>query len=268
MAAILEGVAFITNAGSGLGQTIAYSLAKHGVKQFALTDSDEAGLQSTANTLQKEHSITSTSILTLPQPATPTEESIEAAVQRAAAHFGRIDFAINETGFGGPLGGSPDTAAADFTAYLASSVGGVWLWQRAQIRQMLTQPPRSSRYGRGAIVNMNSIHAAVASPPYIAAGAYVAGRHALLGLTRTEGALYAARGIRINAVCSGYYDSPLIHSSPQMEALVQKIVDDNVPVARLAEPEEVADAAVFLASPLASYVFGQGVVVDGGYTSK
>ncbi|KAK8189962.1 oxidoreductase [Phyllosticta capitalensis] len=263
MAPILEGVAFITSAGSGLGQTIAFSMAKHGVKKFALADTDEAGLQTTAAGLEKEYGVTD--VLTIGMEA--TEESIESAVHKAAARFGRIDFAVNETGFGGPMGGSPDTSLADFNGYLSSSVAGVWLCHRAQIRQMLKQEPRG-RYGRGSIVNMSSIHGLVASPAFIAAGAYVAGRHALLGLTKTEGALYAPQGVRINAICSGYYDSPLIHSSAQMEAVVNKIISENVPVDRLADPEEVADAAVFLASPMSSYMFGQGLVVDGGYTAK
>ncbi|KAK7545963.1 oxidoreductase [Phyllosticta citricarpa] len=267
MAPILEGVAFVTNAGSGLGQTIAYSLAAHGVKNFALSDVDASGLETTASVLSTTHAIPSRAILTLPVPSAD-ETSIEAAVQHASTHFGRLDFLIHESGFGGPLGGSPDTSAADFSAYVGASVAQAWLWQRAALRVMLAQEPRSARYGRGAIVHMNSVHGVVASPPFVAAGAYVAGRHALLGLVKTEAVLYAAQGVRINAVCSGYYDSPLIHASPQMEAVVGKIVDENVPAARLALPEEVADAAVFLASPLASYVVGQGIVVDGGYTAK
>lgn len=192
-----------------------------------------------------------------------TAETVEAAVQQAASHFGRIDFAINNAGFGGPMGGSPDTAPAAFEAHLKDHVTAVWLWHRAELRQMLRQEPRDARYGRGSIVHVCSVHAYAASPPQIAAGAYVAGRHAVLGLTRSEGVLYAPQQIRINALCPGYIVSPLTESSEQMKAFIANLVRERVPAGRLGQPEEVADTVVFLAGPMSSYMFGQSIVLDG-----
>lgn len=192
-----------------------------------------------------------------------TEETIEASVAQAAARFGRIDFAINNAGFGGPMGGSPDASPAAFDAHLKENVTGVWLWHRAELRQMLRQQLRDGRYGRGSIVHVCSVHALAASPTHIAAGAYVAGRHAILGLTRSEGVLYAPQQIRINALCPGYIASPLIESSEQIKALVSNLVSERVPANRLGEPEEVADAIVFLASPMSSYMYAQSLVLDG-----
>lgn len=205
-----------------------------------------------------------TEVLVLSTPS-GDEKAAETAVQNAAARFGRIDFAINNAGFGGPMSGSPDTAVAAFEQHLAQNVTGPWLWQRAQIRQMLRQPVHDNnpRYGRGSIVHVCSVHAFAASPPQFAAGAYVAGRHAVLGLTRSEGVLYAPQGIRINALCPGYTASPLIESSEQLKRAISDLVRERVPVGRLAAPEEIADAVVFLASPMSSYMYGQALVLDG-----
>lgn len=192
-----------------------------------------------------------------------TEDTVEAAVQQAALRFGRIDFAINNAGFSGPMGGSPDTTPAAFETHLKAQVTGVWLWHRAELRQMLRQEPRDVRYGRGSIVHVCSVHAFAASPPQIAASAYVAGRHAVLGLTRSEGVLYAPQQIRINALCPGYVASPLIDSSEQIKTLIGNLVRERVPANRLGQPEEVADAVVFLAGPMSSYMFGQSLVLDG-----
>ncbi|EKG13556.1 Short-chain dehydrogenase/reductase SDR [Macrophomina phaseolina MS6] len=265
MPAVLSGVAFITEAGSGFGQSAAYALAQHGVRQFALADANEAGLRETATTLQSQYGVTD--VLQLPAEG-GKEDAVEAAVQQAVARFGRLDFAVNNAGFGGPMAGSPDTAPGAFEAHLAQNVTGVWLWHRAELRQMLRQEPRDLRYGRGSIVHVCSVHAFAASPPQFAAGAYVAGRHAVLGLTRSEGVLYAPQQIRINALCPGYTESPLIESSEQLKALIGGLVRDRVPAGRLAKPEEVADAIVFLASPMSSYMYGQALVLDGGYLAQ
>lgn len=192
-----------------------------------------------------------------------SEETVETALQQVVSRFGRIDFAINNVGFGGPMGGSPNTTPAAFDAHLKEHVTGVWLWHRAELRQMLRQEPRDVRYGRGSIVHVCSVHAFAASPPQVAAGAYVAGRHAVLGLTRSEGVLYAPQQIRINALCPGYIASPLIESSEQTKAFVDDLVRERVPADRLGQPEEVADAVVFLAGPMSSYMFGQSLVLDG-----
>ncbi|CAI9633969.1 unnamed protein product [Alternaria burnsii] len=262
---MLSGTALITEAGSGFGQSAAYSLAQHGVRQFALVDTNEAGLQGTIQKLASQYKVTD--VLGVSTECS-TEEAIEAAVQQAASRFGRIDFAINNAGFGGPMGGSPDTAPATFEAHLKDHVTLLWLWHRAELRQMLRQEPRDGRYGRGSIVHVCSVYAFAASPPGIAAGAYVAGRHAILGLTRSEGVLYAPQQIRINALCPGYIASPTIDSSEQIKAFIGNLVRERVPAGRLGQPEEVADAVAFLAGPMSSYMFGQSLVLDGGYLAQ
>ncbi|EOA90727.1 hypothetical protein ACJQWK_11148 [Exserohilum turcicum] len=262
---MLSGVALITVAGSGFGQSAAYSLAEHGVRQFALFDTDEAGLRETTQTLAARYSVTD--VLSVSSECS-SEETAEAGVGQAVARYGRLDFAINNAGFGGPVGGSPDAAPAAFEAHLHENVTGVWLWHRAELRQMLRQQPRPGRYGRGSIVHVCSVHAFAASPQQLPAAAYVAGRHAILGLTRSEGVLYAPQQIRINALCPGYIASPLIESSDHLKTLVANLVRERVPANRLGQPEEVADAVVFLASPMSSYMFGQSLVIDGGYLAQ
>ncbi|KAH6613136.1 hypothetical protein C7974DRAFT_418225 [Boeremia exigua] len=262
---MLTGTALITEAGSGFGQSAAYSLAQHGVRQFALVDTNKAGLQDTVEVLASQHDVTDVLVVST---ECNDESTIEEAVRLVVSRFGRIDFAINNVGFGGPLGGSPDTAPPAFEAHLKEHVTGVWLWHRAELRQMLQQDPRDARYGRGSIVHVCSVHAFVASPPQVAAAAYVAGRHAVLGLIRSEGVLYAPQQIRINALCPGYIASPLIESSEQTKAFIGNLVRERVPAGRLGTPEEVADAIVYLAGPMSSYMFGQSLVIDGGYLAQ
>ncbi|EOD48442.1 Short-chain dehydrogenase/reductase SDR [Neofusicoccum parvum] len=235
MATILEGVAFITGAGS-------------------------------VDELNQRHGA-SLQILAL-QVDVSNEESVEAGVSQTVSRFGRIDFAVNCAGVTGTLGGSPDVTLEQWNKHLSVNLTGVWLCQRAEIRQMLQQEPRGERYGRGSIINVSSVHGFASSPSYVAAGAYVSAKHAVVGLTRTEATLYGSKGIRINAICPGYIDTPLLDAAKTKTGLIEKIVNENTAVKRLGTMEEVGDSIMFLASPLSSYMVGSSMLVDGGYTAQ
>ncbi|KAB2574551.1 Short-chain dehydrogenase/reductase SDR [Lasiodiplodia theobromae] len=263
---ILEGVAFITGAGSGIGQASAFSLAKHGVRQFALTDINASALQSTVDELIRRHG-TSVEALAIEMDVSQ-EEAVESGVAQAVAKFGRIDFAVNSAGVTGTVGGSPDVSLEAWNKHLSINLTGVWLSQRAEIRQMLKQEPRGERYGRGSVVNVSSVHGFASSPSYIAAGAYTSAKHAVVGLTRTEATLYASKGIRINAICPGYIDTPLLTPAKAKAGLMEKLVNENTAVKRMGTAEEVGDAIMFLASPLSSFMVGSAMLVDGGYTAQ
>ncbi|KAH7034282.1 oxidoreductase [Macrophomina phaseolina] len=266
MAAILEGVAFITGAGSGIGQATAYSLAKHGAKQFALADINTGALQTTVDELNKRHG-SSVELLAL-EVDVSSEESVENGISQTVSRFGRIDFAINCAGIAGTVGGSPDVSLEQWNKHLSINLTGVWLCQRAEVRQMLQQEARGDRYGRGSIINVSSIHGHVSSPPYIAAGAYTTAKHAVVGLTRTEATMYGSKGIRINAICPGYVDTPLLDKARAKPGLLDKIVNENTAVKRLGTMEEIGDSVMFLASPLSSFMVGSAMLVDGGYTAQ
>lgn len=106
----------------------------------------------------------------------------------------------------------------------------------------------------------------VAASPSTPATAYTAGKHAVMGLTKTDAVNYAPHGIRINAICPGYVETPLLKAATAAGVMDGEI--RKVPMARMAQMEEIADAIVFLASPLSSYVCAAPLVVDGGYTSQ
>ena len=179
----------------------------------------------------------------------------ENLVAECVARFGRLDFAHNNAGVEHQAS-LVDMEEKDFDRVLTINLKGVWLGMKYQIRQMLAQ--RSS----GAIVNSSSL-AGLVSPPHL--GAYVASKHAVLGLTKTAAVEYAEAGIRVNAVCPASIRTPLMDvlAPEQLELWLARMA-----IPRLGEPSEVAAAAVWLCSDNASFVTGVAVPVDGGATAK
>lgn len=197
---------------------------------------------------------------------TSKETSVIDAVDQTIKHFGRVDIAVNNAGVGGPQKSTPEVELSEWENLMSINVTGVWLCQRAQIKQMLKQEPLASdgRHGRGVIVNVASMLGLVASSPAAIATAYTTSKHAVMGLTKTDAAQYAPEGIRINAMCPGYVETPLLKSARDSGFMAEEL--KKVPMQRLASMEEIADSIVYLASPLSSFVVGHGLAVDGGYT--
>lgn len=235
MATLLRGAAFITGAGSGrsnlsptlrirltsqgIGQYTAYALARHGARQLALCDIKPSALEETTAELRKNNK--DLEILNL-EVDTRKEDSINSAVDQTVKKFGRIDIGINNAGIGGPLLQSIDVQLKDWENVIAVNLNGVFLCQRAQIRQMLKQepldpPPRGSR---GVIINTASMLGLTGASPGTPATAYAASKHGVVGLTKTDALTYARQGIRINAMCPGYVATPLLKS-----ATVRKCID-------------------------------------------
>lgn len=247
MASLLRGAAFITGAGSGesyysflpctcfdsiqgIGQYTAYALARHGVRQLAICDIRPDVLKNTSNELQKQHN--DIEVLSI-EMDTSKEDSVRSAIDQTVKKFGRLDIAINNAGIGGTQKQTPDQELSDWQRVMDVNVNGVWLCQRAQIRQMLKQEPLDPppRGNRGVIVNTASMLGLVASSPVSQACSYTASKHgkpsgtrspgielanlyccsiAVMGLTKTDAITYASQGIRINAVCPGYVGTPLL----------------------------------------------------------
>ncbi|KAK0812854.1 hypothetical protein LTR75_004801 [Friedmanniomyces endolithicus] len=282
MASLLRGTAFITGAGSGtpnsspthprqqisplagIGQYTAYAFASHGIRHLALCDIRPAALAQTRAELQTRHP--DLEILAIEMDASK-EDSITSAVSQTIRTFSRIDIAVNNAGIGhqDPTDQLPlDT----WRRVMSVNLDGVFLCQRAQIRQMLTQSPLdpSPRGNRGVIVNVSSMLGLVASAPATPAVAYTASKHGVMGLTKTDAVMYAARGIRINAICPGYVGTPLLRESVASGGMAAEVA--KVPQQRLGEMEEIADSITFLASPMSSFMTGIGLAVDGGYTCQ
>jgi len=263
MASLLKGVAYITGAGSGIGQYTAYAFARHGVKRMALTDIRPENLQNTIDKLKKDAPDVEVEAI---QMDAAKEEDVNRSIEQTVKRFGSLDYAVNNAGIAGPSRGTADVEFAEWQKLMDVNLNGVWLCQRAQLRQMLKQDVKSLREGRGVIVNVASMLGTVASAPVTPATAYTASKHGVMGLTKTDAIFYAPQNIRINAICPGYVETPLLQSASAAGAMDLEL--KKVPMGRLAKMEEIADAIVFLSSPMSSFMCGAGLLVDGGYTAQ
>ncbi|EXJ84863.1 hypothetical protein A1O3_05538 [Capronia epimyces CBS 606.96] len=259
----LSGVAFITGAGGSIGQAVAVGFARHGVTKIAGVDINSKGLEETAALLSRTYP--EVEFLAVTADLT-SETAVREAVQQVVGKFGAIHYAANNAGIGRPFGLTGETNADDYDRVMQVNVKGVWLCEKYELEQMVKQAPRTVGSGagvpeRGAIVNTASILGLLAMPLL---GVYNTSKHAVLGLTRTDAIDYARKGVRVNAICPGFVDTPLLLDSTK-KALASTI--DRTPQGRLAQPEEVADAVCFLASGLASHITGVALPVDGGFTA-
>jgi len=243
MAADLSGrAALITGAASGIGRASALAFASAGAS-VALLDIDAEGLADTASAaravgIRVEALVADVRDL----------QMVTGAVGRAVEDFGRLDAALNNAGVPGPYLPLDEYSEEDFMRILQVDLVGVWRCMRAEIRQMRAQ-------GHGAIVNTSSMLGAAAMPDN---GAYVAAKHGVHGLTRAAALELGGTGIRVNAIAPGV-------TRTGMTSAVSDDLLRTVPLGRIAEPEEIAAAAVWLCSPEASYVTGSVLVADGGW---
>jgi NAD(P)-dependent dehydrogenase (short-subunit alcohol dehydrogenase family) len=243
MAADLSGrAALITGAASGIGRASALAFAAAGAS-VALLDIDAGGLADTAEAaraLGPRAEVLVADVTSLRQ--------VNGAVGRAVEVFGRLDAAHNNAGVPGPYVPLDEYEEEDFMRVLQVDLAGVWRCMRAEIRHMRAQ--RS-----GAIVNTSSMLGAAAMPDN---SAYIAAKHAVHGLTRAAALELGGTGIRVNAIAPGV-------TRTGMTSVVSSELLTRVPLGRIAEPEEIAAAAVWLCSPQASYITGSVLVADGGW---
>ena len=243
-------VALITGAGSGLGLAAAKAFAESGAS-VALADWNEESVRSAAGELTaKGHKALAI------RCDVADDAQVEAMVKETVATFGRLDAAYNNAGVQNLLAETADTTREDYDRVMAINLRGVWSCMKFELRQMRTQ-------GSGAIVNCSSLGGLVGGAER---GIYHAAKHGVIGFTKSAALEYAARGIRINAVCPGLIWTPMADqmvAAGQGEAL--KAMEKSVPMGRVGRPEEIADAVLWLCSDAASYVTGQSISVDGGF---
>jgi NAD(P)-dependent dehydrogenase (short-subunit alcohol dehydrogenase family) len=183
------------------------------------------------------------------------ESDVRTMMNRAAEQFGRVDVAVNNAGVEGRFGPVQDLSIDDFDRIIAVNLRGVWLGLKYQIPHMLSR-------GGGAIVNTAST-AGVTGIANVAA--YTASKHGVVGLTKAVALELAQAGIRVNAVAPGPVNTGLLHRMIQGNIDVSAIAE-SVPMRRVSEPQETANAIVWLCSDAASYITGHTLVVDGGLT--
>lgn len=246
----------------GIGQYAAYSLARQGVRSFALLDRNP--VTKTISELKKIAPDVSVKEIELD---VASEAAVNDSVEQTVKEFGRIDYALNNAGIGGMLKTTDQITKDDFERVLAVNTTGVWLCQRAQIRQMLKQEKlsNSERSYRGSIVNTASMYGIVGPSLNVPSTAYATSKHAVVGLTKADAIAFAPHGIKINALCPGYVATPLVMSSMNKGS----VMDDErvkVPIQRLANMEEIGDCVAFLHSEASSYMIGAALIADGGFT--
>ncbi|KAK7921589.1 hypothetical protein PG985_009611 [Apiospora marii] len=260
MANLLSGSALITGAASGIGHQTALAFAKYGKTKLALAGLDPGALAKTAEAIRAQYPDVET--LELRMDVRSTAE-VKAGFDAAIAKFGRLDVAVLNAGVRGPQTLTDETDDAAFDETLDINLAGVWRCQREALRVMLAQEDRGPREGRGRIINTASILGLFGPPPGLPHTPYAAAKHGVVGLTKADAVVYGQQGIRINCICPGWTMTPLI-TDPDDPALCRVV--ERGPVPRLAQVEEIADATVFLASPLSSFMQGASLVVDGGFT--
>src|SRR5215218_7480274 len=245
-------VALVTGASSGMGLATAQAYAESGAA-VVLTDVNETALRAATEELSGQgHQVLAVVC------DVADESSVAAAVQAGVDAFGRLNHAFNNAGIQVPPCDAADEPAEVFDRVNAINLRGVWACMKHELAQMRSQ-------GSGAIVNNSSLGGLVGLP---GRAAYHASKHGVIGLTTSAALQYAPRGIRINAVCPGTIETPMVTDMITNGELNRAEAAAATPIARLGQAEEIAASVLWLCSPGASFVVGVALPVDGGYTAQ
>jgi NAD(P)-dependent dehydrogenase (short-subunit alcohol dehydrogenase family) len=244
-------VALVTGGAGGIGRTAALAFAAAGARVVVADWSEDGGHKTVGMIMEAggEARFVRTNVARAGE--------VEAMVEAAVAAYGRIDCAFNNAGIEEEHLPLADSEEAVFDRIMDINVKGVWLCMKYQIRQMLQQ-------GGGAIVNTASVAGLVGAPTQ---PIYAASKHAVVGMTKTAAAEYGRAGIRINSVCPGVIDTPMLTRALEREPQREKRLQKLHPIGRFGQPGEVANAVLWLCSDQASFVTGHQLAVDGGLTA-
>jgi NAD(P)-dependent dehydrogenase (short-subunit alcohol dehydrogenase family) len=241
----LEGKAsLVTGAGSGIGRAIALGFAREGARVM-VAELDEPSGQATARDIEKGGAIAR-----FLRTDVSKEPDVAEAVQSTVDAFGRLDIMVNNAGIA-PLGWE------NWDRVIAVNLSGVFYGCKHAAEAM-------ARTGGGVIINLASILGLVGAG---LAGPYVVSKHGVVGITREFALATAAQNIRVNCLCPGWIETPMLDVLNQIPEALQQIAAQT-PMSRMGRPDEVARAAVFLASEDSSFMTGAPLILDGGWTAR
>ena len=245
-------VAFITGTASGIGRAASRLFAARGAR-VVLADIDRAAGESVAAEIRGTGA---------EAVFVETDVADDAAVGRAVAtateRFGRLDYAYNNAGLSGPPNFVADMPEDQWRRTIDVMLTGVFLCMKHQIPAILAA-------GGGAIVNCASGAGLIGFPGQ---SAYVASKHGVIGLTRAAALEYGSQGIRVNSICPGTARTAMVEDVVRETPALQQELEALHPIGRIAEPEEIAEAALWLCSERSSFVLGAALSVDGGYVAQ
>ena len=245
-------VALVTGGGSGIGRATSLAFANEGAKVVI----DDINVEGGEETLAMVKSAGGEAVFVKANVSKAAE--VEAMVQKAIDTYGRLDCAYNNAGVGEPLKRVHKTSEDNWDRVMATNLKGVYLCMKYEIPHMLKQ-------GKGAIVNTSSL---AGLKGLSGQAAYVASKHGVVGLTKSAAIEYATLGIRINCICPGVINTPLIAPNMKDRPHVEKGYIDMEPIGRLGKPEEIASAVLWLCSDEASFAIGSIFSVDGGVVAR
>lgn len=244
-------VALVTGAAMGVGLATARMFAEAGAS-VVLSDQNKEALQAATDELEAAgHRVMGV------RCDVSDAAEVAAMVRRTVDTYGRLDAAFNNAGIQIPANDVVDVPDADYERVMAVNLRGVWNCMQQELRQMQAQ-------GSGAIVNCSSIGGLIGNPGL---AAYHATKYGVIGMTQSAALENAPRGIRLNAVCPGTIDTPMVAKMLKEQPEAMDVIMGKTPIARLGRPEEVAAAVLFLCSDAAAFVLGVALPVDGGYTA-
>ncbi|WP_036477396.1 SDR family oxidoreductase [Myxosarcina sp. GI1] len=245
-----EKVAFVTGAANGIGLATALAFARKGAS-VVVADVAEQGNRETARKIEDLGG----RVLAVKCDVTKTED-VKAALDKTIETFGKLDFAFNNAGVEQKKAPVAEIEEEEWNRIVDTDLRGVFLCMKYEIPLLLKQ-------GGGAIVNTSSGAGVIGIK---SGAAYTAAKHGVIGLTRAAALDYASQNLRINAVAPGYIDTPMMDRFTGGTAEGREQVTSQEPIGRMGQPEEIANAVVWLCSDASSFVVGHALVVDGGQT--
>ncbi len=246
--------AIVTGAASGIGRATALLFAARGAKVI-VSDVDQSGMEQTVGAIDDAGGEAHLVPCDISRP-----DEVARLIETTIDMFDRLDYACNNAGIEGEIADTVECSIENWRRVIDINLTGTWLCMKHEIPHML-----APSNGGGAIVNVSSIAGLIG---FGGLPAYVASKHGMNGLTKTAALEYAQRGIRINAVCPGAIETPMIHRVTHHDAQEEAAMIARHPMGRMGTPEEIAELIVWLCSDAASYITGQMIAADGGYVAQ